>query len=137
MKKMFILLSLLLFACSDQNESNYRTFKIAKENNFFQNGWIPNELIFESMTNIYLRNNLDTNSAIFYFVISDTDLQKLESRLYKDNFLTIEIKSLNIPQWWKSKVEQLSRYTLSTENNVGISINRNTNEIFGWRSDDH
>ena len=128
----------MLFACSDQNETSYKTFEIAKKNNFFSKGWIPKDLVFESMKNIYLKNNLDTNSAIFYFSISKMDLKKIETKLQLDNKPDIQIKSLEIPSWWESKIKELPKYTLKDEDGskINIAVSKNTNEILGWR-DDH
>lgn len=139
MKKIILILVFLpFFACSDQIETNYKTFDLAKENHFFEKGWIPNDVVFKSMKNIYLKNNIDTNSAVFYFSISEMDLNKIQMKLKLENDRDIQIRSLEIPAWWESKIKELPKYSLQDENNikVNIAVNKKTNEIFGWR-DDH
>jgi len=138
MRKISIILLFLLFACSDQIETSYKSFQIASKNSFFQKGWIPKNLVAESMQNIYLKNNIDTNSAIFYFYVSEMDRKKLENKLQISKKKDVQIRSLKIPSWWKKKIKNLPKYVFDDENNfqVHIAINKNTNEILGWR-DDH
>ncbi len=49
----------------DQIESKYSDFKSADKDGLFEKGWIPSDFIFNSMTNIYQRTNLDLNSCVF------------------------------------------------------------------------
>ena len=62
----------------DQITSEYSDFKTANQNGFFEKGWIPSDLVFNSMTNIYQRTNLDLNFCVFNYNLSKIDLEKLK-----------------------------------------------------------
>ena len=69
-----------------KTETEYSNYEIANKNKFFDNGWIPKNMIYQSMTNIYLQNNIDLNSAIFSYNLSSPDINSLETKLHQTNF---------------------------------------------------
>ena len=67
----------------DQTETEYSNYEIANKNKFFDNGWIPKNMIYQSMTNIYLQNNIDLNSAIFSYNLSSPDIDSRKQSFIK------------------------------------------------------
>ena len=77
----FTMILTLFHSCDfDQVESKYADYSSAKKNNLFQKGWIPYDLAFKSMTDIYQRTNLDLNTCIFSFKLSKTDIEAVKKK---------------------------------------------------------
>lgn len=72
----------LLHSCDiDQVENNYSNFELAEKDGLFEKGWIPSEIVFTSMTEIYQRTNVDLNTCIFSYNLSKTDLEILKHKI--------------------------------------------------------
>lgn len=81
---LFFFLVCMFISCNDQIETKFGSYKKAQESDFFEKGWIPNNLIYESMTNIYLQNNIDLNSAFFSYNLSSLDIDNLKTKIHKN-----------------------------------------------------
>jgi hypothetical protein len=62
----------LFHSCNlDQVVNNYPDYDSAKKGGLINQGWIPARLITNSMTNIYLKTNLDRNSGLFSLIFKN------------------------------------------------------------------
>ena len=104
---------------------------MAKENKFFEKGWIPNNLVYESMTNIYLKNNLDLNSAYFSYNLSSFDLDNFKTKIHKmENPERIDFPNELSENMNKSEIF----YTIENTDTTYISIDNKNKKIFGWNN---
>jgi len=139
-RRLIILLSTflitMLISCNlDQVESKYSNFKSADEKGFFEKGWIPKELVVESMTEIYLLTDLDRNSCVFTYLTTENDLERIKTII-----LPLEAKETMkyVPQseHWIESIEKLKQNYIVTNDKsdtVFIAIDDNINRVFGWR----
>ena len=116
----------------DQIESRYENYKSAQQENLFSRGWIPNELVSESMTEIYVRSNVDINSCFFSYKLSDTDLNKVKKKLQLINPITPNPRRLKIPKQFEKQIKNLNQYFLLKKDTVYVRIDEKRNHIFGW-----
>jgi hypothetical protein len=131
----FLLISILFISC-DQIESKFPDYYSAKKAGIFDQGWIPNNLISNSMINIYQKTNLDLNTCVFSYNISESDLKGALAiaRLTNQKELPLGI---NIPIWWVNKVTTLDHYSIfdsKTHDSIYIAIDKQDLKIFGWRN---
>ncbi len=126
----------MLISCNlDQVENKYSDFKSADENGLFEKGWIPKELVVESMTEIYLLTDLDRNTCVFTYLTTENDLERIKTII-----LPLESKETMkyVPQSkeWKESIEKLKQNFIVTNyksDTVFIAIDDNINRVFGWR----
>ena len=134
--KYFILTIFIINSCSlDQVVSKYDDYESARNAGLFNKMWIPKELISESMSNIYLRTNLDMNTCIFSYSVSQQELERLDVYCKSISFEYLPPKGIKIPNWWSDIVlNQDSVIRLSTDLSytTQIVIDRNTSRVYGW-----
>lgn len=126
----------MLISCNlDQVESKYSDFKSADEKGLFEKGWIPKELVIESMTDIYLLTDLDRNTCVFTYLTTENDLERIKTII-----LPLESKETMkyVPQTkeWKESIEKLKQNFIVTNDKsdtVFIAIDDSINRVFGWR----
>ena len=127
---------LLISSCDlDQVTIKYQTYSEAEAENFFDKGWIPRSLIFESMSDIYLRSNIDLNTCIFSYQVDRDDLIVLESRIEPSKAEFAGVRRIKIPKEWLTKVEELNDcYFVPSSNTdtVLIKIDKSTCDVIGW-----
>ena len=119
----------------DQVESKYSDFKSADKDGLFEKGWIPSDLVFNSMTNIYQRNNLDLNSSIFNYDLTKTDLEKLKEKVNPSAIKFEKLHRMKISSDWIRSVNELNHYHFVRPNKndtVYLAIDENNNRIYGW-----
>ena len=120
----------------DQIESKYSDFKSADKDGLFEKGWIPSDLVFNSMTNIYQRTNLDLNSCVFNYNLSQTDLEKLKEKVIPSSIRFEKIHGVKISSDWIKSVKELKHFyyiSLGETDTVYFAIDDNNNRIYGWR----
>jgi len=120
----------------DQVESKYSDFKSADKDRLFEKGWIPSDLVFNSMTNIYQRTNHDLNSCIFNYDLAQTDLEKLKEKVMQSTMKFEKLHSMKISSDWIKSVNGLNHYYFVRPNRndtVYLAIDENNNRIYGWR----
>ncbi len=134
-KYLIVVLFVVLTACfSDQIENVYADYHDAASEKLFEKDWIPNELVFESMTDIYQRTNLDVNTCIFSFELSQDDLKILKKKVSPAKNELKNVYGISTPSWWLKGWEGENQYVLNTnEGTVQIAIDLKKNKIFGWR----
>jgi len=134
---MFISLIIAISSCNlDQIEKEYTNFEAAEKDELFKKGWIPKQLISDSMENIYLRSNLDLNTCIFSFKISESDSKNLIENLTPGCSNIENIKRIKIPPSWINTIPQLDQYIFFdpvTSDTIHIAVDKNENIIYGWR----
>ena len=134
--KYFILTIFIINSCSlDQVVSKYDDYESARNAGLFNKMWIPKELISESMSNIYLRTNLDMNTCIFSYSVSHQELERLDASCKSILFEYLPPKGIKIPKWCSDIVlNQDSVIRLSTDLSytTQIVIDRNTSTVYGW-----
>ena len=120
----------------DQVENKYSDFKSADKNKLFEKGWIPDDLVFNSMTNIYQRTNLDLNSCVFNYDLAQTDLEKIKEKVKPSVIKFEKLHRMKISTDWIKSVNELNHYYFIRPNNydtVYLAIDENNNKIYGWR----
>jgi hypothetical protein len=79
---LFFSLLITLQSCNpDQTVKTYASYDLAKKDNLFEKGWIPAALEYPSMTSIYVKTDLDHNTCVFYYKVSEKDLKALKYKL--------------------------------------------------------
>jgi hypothetical protein len=139
-RKLIILLSTflitILISCNlDQVESKYSDFKSADEKGLFEKGWIPKELVAESMTEIYLLTNLDRNTCVFTYLTTENDLERIKTIIQP---LDSEETMKYVPQSKEliisiEKLRQNFIVTNDKSDTIYIAIDDSINRVFGWR----
>ena len=128
----------LFHSCNlDQVEVNYSDFESAKKDDFFEKGWVPSELVFKSMTDIYQRANLDLNSCIFSFKVSKTDINLIKQKSYPSSTKFKHPKGIKLPSDWAVAVDKLDHYlytTVDKNDSVYLTIDNQVGKIYGWRN---
>ena len=131
-----ILLTISQSCNFDQVETKYSDFKSADKGGLFEKGWIPSELVFNSMTNIYQRTNLDLNSCVFNYDLTQTDLEKLKEKVKPSAIKFEKLHRMKISSDWIKLVNELNHYYFIQPNKndtVYLAIDKNNNRIYGWR----
>jgi hypothetical protein len=138
---LIIIFIVLIFVDScylDQVESEYEDYENASKDSLFDKGWIPRDLIFQSMTDIYQRTNLDINSCIFSFNLSELDVIKIKEKVIPTEKKIIKIQGIRIPNWWMQDVIKSNHYYYyiaedKKEDTIYIAIDDKVSKIYGWR----
>ena len=138
-KSLYILVALLMcsYGCHfEEITTRHSTYASAVDGNILRKGWIPEEIVFDSMTDIFLRTNPSTNEAIFYFKLSERHMLDLENILERDTIQT-ELKTrINTPRWWKRGIKEKMENRYKYKDNTAVVyfyLNKDQKEIFGWR----
>jgi len=134
MIKNFVQIAMLisLFSCAfDRVTTKYATFKEAEKDNFFEKGWIPKKLVDENVFDIYLQNDIDINTFIFSFGITELPFKfNLESDLQNQK---VKLHRINIPDWWNSEIVGHPRMEIKTElGTINVAVNEELNRVYGW-----
>ncbi|MDQ3159761.1 MAG: hypothetical protein M3Q51_01915 [Pseudomonadota bacterium] len=88
----FLIVCLLLCACSNPNENKF-TFKDRQDfalNGSTLSGWVPQEIVFASAKNIRVTTNVDLNVVRADFLIDRSEISRIPS-----GFFPIEGSRLN------------------------------------------
>jgi hypothetical protein len=120
----------------DQVESKYSDFKAADKDGLFDKGWIPTDLVFYSMSNIYQRTNLDLNSCVFNYTLSKLDLNSLKEKIKPSSIKFEKLHRIEISSDWIKSVNKLNHYYFvcpSKIDTVYLAVDENNNRIYGWR----
>jgi hypothetical protein len=134
-KYIFWILPFLFISCLEQVESKYDNYQEATNDNLETRGWIPKEIILPSMTEIYLRTNIDINTCVFSYKLSSEDLKKVKDKLTSTNYEFIEPRGIKIPSWWLKGVYGLKVKAILEEDDwIYIAVNERQNQIYGWRN---
>jgi hypothetical protein len=133
---LFVAMTTLLTNSCDQVESKYSDYNEAERDKLFEKGWIPKELTFESMTNIYQRTNLDLNTCFFQFNLSSNDLQTAKASIQPTTIKFEQPRRVNLPNELKEQINKLDHYLIVDEINsdtVFVAIEEQKNLVYGWR----
>ena len=126
----------LLVACSfDQVEKRYPDFLSADKDGIFKKGWLPPDLTNKSMTDIYLRTNLDLNTCIFSYKLPKTDIEALTRSKQLTSINYESPSGIKIPKWWIDSVDKLECYFYKTSDRsdtVYVAFDRESNKVLGW-----
>jgi hypothetical protein len=131
----FLLITISLTSC-DQVESKFPDYNSADKAGFFDRGWIPENLISNSMTNIYQKTNLDLNTCVFSYSLLEPDLIETLAKVQQTNQKELP-RGINIPKWWVNKVTTLYHYSIfdsNTNDSIYIAIDKKDFKIFGWHN---
>lgn len=127
----------ILNSCNlDQVETTFSDYETANKKGLFEQGWIPSEIVFQSMTEIYQRTNLDLNTCIFSYKVSSHDQEIFEQRIEPTKTKFIKPKGIKIPKWWINKIEEIDKSVFIINDNsdtVYLLIDKDVNGIYGWR----
>ena len=133
----FSLLLALFSACDfDQIEENYSDYYDADKNGLFKKGWIPSEIVFNSMTDIYQRTNLDLNSCVFNYFLSNKDIEDLKDKVEPTSIRFKKSHRVKTSSDWINSVNELRHYYINSANEsdtVFLAIDEKNNKIYGWR----
>ena len=127
----------VLYSClTNQVESKYSNFDSAQKEMLFGRGWIPSELVYESMEDIYQRTNVEKNTCIFSFNLSKKDL-KLVLKKAESTSIKIDMPTgITRPIWWTKSISGLDQKFLVDQDNIVVylAIDEKENRIYGWRN---
>lgn len=134
----FTMILTLFHSCDfDQVESKYADYSSAKKNNLFQKGWIPYDLAFKSMTDIYQRTNLDLNTCIFSFKLSKTDIEAVKQKALPTKANIEKPIRIKFPSGWIETVNSLNQFIFISDNksdSVHLAIDEQNGIVYGWRN---
>jgi hypothetical protein len=126
----------ILASCSfDQVEKRYPDFLSADKDGIFKKGWIPPELTNKSMTDIFIRTNLDLNTCIFSYKLPKTDIEALTSSKQMTSVSFRSPSGIKIPKWWIDSVDKLECYFYinhDCSDTVCLAIDHESNKVLGW-----
>jgi hypothetical protein len=130
-----ILVSMSISCNYDQVTSIYPDYDSAKKGGLINQRWIPTTLVFNSMTAIYLKTNLDLNTCIFSYKLQKSDFESITNLIQPMEDIAFA-KNIKPPNWWKEKVLTLEKYFILDETNdtVFIAVDNIDKKIFGWRN---
>lgn len=136
MKKIVLIFMISIFACSsDQNEKKYNTYEEAKLDNLFEKGWIPKELVYNSMSNIIVKNNLDLNTCFFSYNLSQRDFENIKSKIHSDKIEYKKPERIDISKSEIEKINMLNKYSFVLPNKtdtIQIATDAKEDRIYGW-----
>ncbi len=136
MKKIVLILVISIFACDfDQNEKTYDNYENAKLDNLFEKNWIPKELIYKSMSNIIVKSNIDLNTCLFSYKLSQKDFENIKSKIKTSQIEFKKPRRIDISNSINKKLIELDKYSFVSVNRkdiIQIAIDNKTNEIYGW-----
>lgn len=127
----------MLSSCilTDQKESRFTNYQQAQESNFFEKGWIPSALIMPSMTDIYVKNNLDLNTYIFASTYTKEDLTLIKTYQTNVTLKTKDVNGISLPSWWKNETKEKAFYLITTKQGddlIYIYIDNHKQKIYGF-----
>ncbi len=100
---------LILFGCSETQDTFYKNINEAKKDNAIERGWIPN-IIPVSASEIYERHNLDTNRVWLRFKFDKKDINELITQIKE--MKPVEIENIEFPmigvKWWPKSLNKNS-----------------------------
>lgn len=126
----------ILYSCDfDQVENQYSDYESANKDEFFEKGWIPKQIVYESMTGIYLKDNLDLNTFAFSYSASKKDLDSIKNQLTSKQIGFKNPARLSLPNWWTDKAKNMKfdllKQTVRTDS-IFIAIDFQENKIYGF-----
>jgi hypothetical protein len=126
--------SIVIILFNDQVEDCYENFEDAQSDQLFEKGWIPEILVYNSMTDIYQRTNLDLNTCIFSFKLSESHLVLVNDKLELAGNINMP-KGISLPNHWLNSVEKLSHYYLvENGDTIYVAVNIDEQILYGWRN---
>jgi hypothetical protein len=130
---LFSLFICFFVSCNDQIKTEFKNYKSASENKFFDKGWIPNNLIYKSMTNINVKNNIDLNSVFFSYNLSSFELENLKKKIKKTDFEFRNPEKIDIPNELSKKISETEIfYIIENTDTTYVSIQNESMKVFGW-----
>jgi hypothetical protein len=136
----FLQIAIICFSLSscnlDQIESSFPDYNSAHSAGLFNHSWIPQELIFKSMTDIHQKTDLDLNTCIFAYKLAGTDIDSLSKRIFKTRGQNRIITNISLPKWFNTKVHSSNwaLYDKRESDTVFIIIDKSQSKVFGWRN---
>lgn len=119
----------------DQVTTEYETYQQAVKDDFFSKGWIPYELQDSSITNIYVRANLDVNNYIFSFS-TKKEFQNMPPMALNQINKPLNIHGIEIPEWWNIEIQNKPRTTILLSSHgseyINIVLDEDNGRIYGW-----
>lgn len=110
--KISLIIMVCFFVGCDLDVVNkfYNDFESLKEENYQIKGWLPNELCFNSLTNLYHRSDLDVNTFMLRFNLPPNDIALFKSLLSETDISFKKPHRLCIPKWWDDKVDNFIKF---------------------------
>jgi hypothetical protein len=128
----FLIFIQIIISCNDQLENKYENYQDANANNYFEKGWIPDPFIYTSMTDIYQRGNMDINSCIFSYNLSEIDFNDISSKVQNYDQLVNEISGIDSPKSWSEGYERSAKYFyLQETDTIHIALDNRNLKVFG------
>lgn len=131
-----ILFSIFISICSpscsfDKIESKFANYEEALDENYFEKGWIPKELVNKEMKKIFVKNDLDRNTCIFSYQLPISEIEILEENLIRLEQNYTERLNINNSKWFEKDILNLPKYR-SNDFKHGIAINKEMSVVYGW-----
>lgn len=136
MKHFIITICILIFLSScnyEQVTTEYTSYKNAHKDDFFAKGWIPYELQDSTMTEIYVRSNVDLNTYIFSFS-TQLGFSNMPPMSLSKITEPIEIPGIDIPNWWNEGIlnKPTTLFPINHTDKVKLVFDEKNGMIYGW-----
>ena len=128
---------IILVSCNrvEQVTNHYTTYQEAQADKFFDHGWIPEEAIYPSMTNIFNRSHIDYSTCIFSYELEETELEDLRKKIFATEAFIEMPRGIRQPKEWVDVLTNAQNYVLkSGDEIIYIAIENNGNTVLGWRN---
>jgi hypothetical protein len=128
-----ILFSILTSCNLEQVDKYYADYESLISDNYQLKGWLPNEVILSSTTELYSRTNLDINSFLIRFSVNHNDYENIKSQLKRVNRNFVRPNGLKIPAWWSERINDFGKYKFEKDNiSRTFAIDNENLTIYCW-----
>ena len=125
----------LLTGCGpNQVEHTYTAYDDAVADDFFADGWIPEQAITPTMVNVFCISDRETKTCIFGYQAAIEDIEHLRGQMqFTDAFVQLP-ESIKQPKWWIDILTNSENYVLQNGDDlIYIAIQNEGNTVLGWR----
>jgi hypothetical protein len=128
-----ILISILTGCNLDQVDKHYSDNNAIISDDYDKKGWLPQQLILTSATDLYSRTNVDINSFLIRYSINRNDLDTIMIQLDSSGQKFQKPHGLIIPEWWSDNINELKTYKFRPNTNTWtFAIDNKNLTIYCW-----
>jgi hypothetical protein len=133
---LFIFVGIFCSCDFDQVEYTFEDYTSANNSGLFDTKWIPEEVISENMSEIYLRTNLDLNICFFSFQTSNEKIDSVLKLLGSTKKILIKPRRLRVSKKFLKQTDELDFFLLNQvdlRDTVYVAIDKPHKMILGLR----
>lgn len=130
---LLLIIMMALTGCNfDQIDHHYNDYNAIVNEGYNKKGWLPENLTMPSTTDLYSRTDVDVNSFLIRFSVSQNDLNQIKDQLEGEGQEFTAPHRLKIPNWWSS-TDGLQKYKYTNESNIWwFAIDSENCIIYCW-----